>query len=436
MTSEKRSASGGYGWSPEVQRKGVAFCLRQPQAYGRFGAEVFNARWVSHAPLRPLAETLYRACAENGGEPPSPELFAELGEDAAARRKPEEAAAVRRELALVLSADLSDRKLVESWLVEWARSEACAQAAIRAAELVERGAAKNGHGAELVKLFQDALAVGRASDSAASLVFEGTTMARELSVEEPRVPTGFPALDAALGGGAEQGLHMVAGKPKVGKTSFLTQISFGGCRARELVWHISGEVTLRPMLRRALSSGTGWTRAQVRRDPVKAARLLQGAYSQTGGDVLMEYAPRFTVPWMGARVRQLEAKGHRVGLIVADFLDLMGGREQAERRFELLEIGTDLRNLAIEIGVPIWTAKALSRRGDLAECFGLEYVVDNLFQLEEEPPPEGAERSRNVKLWYRSGRECEDQKLVGVWERDNDRQRWRQLRRRAGEDRQ
>lgn len=441
-TGDARNAGpDGYGWAPELQRKGVAFCLRDRGAYGRLGATVFDARLVSHVPLRPVATALYRACADNGGSPPSPEMLEELVREAAGRKKPAVADAIRRELELVLTADLSDAKMTEARMVEWARTEACAQAAFRVAELVNQRALGNGHGAEILKMFQDAVAVGRHSEASVRVV-GGRLTGDDLVMDSPRVKTGFPQLDAAMGGGAEPGLHMLAGVPKIGKTAFLTQVSVGACKDRRVAWHISGEVTIRPMLRRVASSMTGWSRDRVLQSPGKAIQLLQRAYSQTGGEILLEYAPGFTVDWMASRLRQIESQGVRVGVIVADFIDLMRGGAEEERRWELERIGKDLRALGVERGVPIWTAKALNRKAvtkavpteaDLAECFGLVYVVDNLFVLcgtedelsATETGPDGRTRSAPIiRVHYSVARERECKFSVGAWQRDNDRQRW------------
>jgi len=437
-----RGDAQGYGWSPEVQRKAVALCLRDREAWGQLGPKVFDARWVTHPPLRVVAEVLYAACQENGDRPPSPEMLEELVRNRALRRKPEMAERIRQELALVLTADLSDARVVRAKMVGWARTEACAQAALKVVELVERGALHNGHGGEVLTLFQDALAVGRAAEASLRVVAQAKEAKEELmKPEAQKVSTGFPALDAALGGGASPGLVMVGGGPKAGKTSFLTQIAVAACRKGLTAWYLSGEVTLRPLLSRTLRSMTGFDRRRIEQDPGGSVALMQAAYSQTRGEIVLEYAPAFTVAWMASRLRQLEAGGLRVGLIIADFIDLMRGRDaRAERRFELLQIGEELRALGIEAGVPIWTAKALNREAvtkvfptgvDLAECYGLEYVVDDLFILcgtkEEQQRVVDGRRRPVIRIFRAAGREAEDKFLVGAWERDNDRQRWRYL---------
>jgi hypothetical protein len=441
---EQRPEETTYGWSPEVQRKVVVLPLADRGAFGQLGPKVFDARWISYAPLKPIARVVYRACAENGGDPPSLELLDELVAEAAARHKPAVADAVRKEWALVRATQLPDARLIRAKAAEWAQAEACAQVVLKASELVEAGALGNGGGAKLVRMFQDALAVGQASEACIRVVREADAVAEELAVQEAKVPTGFERVDRALGGGAAPGLYLVAGAPKIGKTAFLTQLDAAACRHGLTVWHISGEMRMRPMLRRTLSAMTGYGKRAIQADPRRAVDVLSRAYSQTGGEVILEYAPGFTVEWMAGRLRQLEAQGERVDLIVADFIDVMRGQSYSERRWELEDIGKRLRDLSVESGIPVWSAKALNRaavtkevptEADLAECFGLVYVVDALFVLCCTREEQQRVVTRNgvtypgpiIRLFYAVGREEEDRYLVGAWTRNNDRQRWQFL---------
>lgn len=432
----------GYRWSPEVQRKGVALCLRDKTAYLQLGPRVFDAKYVTHPPLKAIAMEVFKACADGGGAPPSPEMVEELVKERAARLKPAMADAVRAELALVLSADLSDARLVRAKMAEWAREEAAIQAAEHAADLIARGAIHNGHGAEILKVFREALAVGKGAEATLRVIGDGAGLLEQLSIRLPRTTTGFPAVDRALGGGAEMGLHVIAGDPKLGKTSFLTQLAAGAARRGLTVWHISGEVTIRAMAFRYAAALTGISKADVRHDPKRAVEVIR-AYRQTRGDIILEYVPKFTVSWMASRLRQLESQGRRIGVIVADYIDLMGAeKERGEKRHEQEDICNDLRALAVEVGVPVWTAKGVNRKAvgkavvtkaDLAECFAVAYVADTILAL----CATDVERRKGmiavggrqvptpiIRLFYATGREDQDEYMIAAYERDNARQRW------------
>lgn len=435
----------GYTWSPELQRKIVALALRDKDAYSQLGPKVFDTALFNHPPLKTVATILFKACADNNGYPPTTDLLAELLKERTERLRPAMAEAVRTEYILIETADLTDSRLLKSKAVEWARNEAMAKAMITGAELVERGLRADAHGQSILQLVQDALAIGAKTEASVSLVHDLTLIEEELTIRVPRLPTGIPSLDTAMEGGAEVGLHVVAGDPKLGKTSFLTQIGIGGCRRGLTVWHISGEVSRRSMIRRYVSGMTNKTKLEIWDDPAKAVKILR-SYKQTGGNVILDYQPDgFSVAWIASRLRQLESLGYRVDVLVCDYIDLMQSRrEYVEKRHEQEQICKDLRALAVNANLRVWTAKAVNRKAvgkavvtkaDLAECFAVAYVADNLFALCATD-----EERRNtrviggkivqapiIRIFYAAGREVQDEYIIAAFERDNDRQRWREI---------
>ena len=433
--------STGYGWSPEVQRKALALPIFDRQAYSELGSDVFNAKHFRHPPLKPIAEELFKACDQAGGIPPSPELLRELVIDRCTLLKPETAETVRAELDLVLTANLSDIRLVKSKVGDWARVEALSQAVVKAAELLERGAVQNGSGERLLRLFEDALTVGKNAAREIRLIRDMDKALALLMQTQPRVPTGIPALDRALGGGAEPGLYVIAGDPKMGKTSFLTQIGVGSVRKSETIYYFSGEVTEIPMIRRTVAAMTGREIQEIRSSPQAAFKVLK-AYKQTRAEFILDYSPSFSVPYMAAKIRKAESSGLRIGVVIADYIDLMHSTEHYnDRRFELSSVSKALRDLGVEMGVPIWSAKGVNRaavnkpivtKADLSECFDVAYVADGIFALcatEDERRRfimRGAEKVKApiTRLFYAAGRESEDEYLITAFERDNRRQQW------------
>lgn len=438
----------GYGWSPEIQRKTLASCLRDPDAWRDGGKQVYDAQWVTHMPLRPVAEVLYDACAKNNG-PPSPELLEQLVEERLPYLRPTVAEAVRTECRLVLSADVSDAPLLRMRAAEFARVQAVARAVMKGAELVDRGASAlaNGNGTALVRMMQDALAVGSQQTSGViRMVGDPATVARLIEVDPPRIATGIAALDRALHGGATAGLHVVAGDSKLGKTSFLAQIARGGAAVGKTTYWASAEMGERPMAMRFLAGMSGRTQAEVRENPRHALRSTR-SYRLAGGEILLEYAPSFTAGWFATRVRQLEAEGLRIHQCIADYIDIMGhDKHFGEERFRQKEICHELRDFAVEAGIPVWSAKAVGRQAinktivtkrDLAEANFLSYLLDNLFALcstEQERRKGGVLRVGGrdwqtpiVRLFYATGRLDIDEWTIAGYQRDNDRQRWREI---------
>jgi hypothetical protein len=319
------------------------------------------------------------------------------------------------------------------------------QAAERAAELASRGAIHDGNGKKIIELFEDALSIGRTSESFIRLIkgVQGD-LVKELVLSKDLQPTGFAAIDRIMGGGIEVGLHVVAGDPKLGKTSFLTQLAVNAARQGKTVWYISGEVTQKYLVRRFVSSMTGLNRAEVLNDPYAAVSLLRG-WKQTRGEVLVEYAPGFTVPWMGSRLRQLESQGFNIELVCADYIDCMSGEKKYnEPRFEQAGICLDMRALLVDAGIRGWTAKGVNRaavskpivtKKDLAECFAVAYIADSLLALCSTDIErrnvilrDGKEvRAPIIRIFGAAGREIPDEVMMGAYYRDNDRQKWTEI---------
>jgi len=439
------AAAEGYGWSPEVQRKVLACCLRDPLAWATGGRRVYDAKWISHAPLKPIAEELYKMCAANG-RPPSPELLEQQMVERLPYLRPHLATAVRQELALVLATDLADAPLIRARAATWAMTQAVAQAVMQGAALVDSGDLGNGNGEKLVALIQDALAVGRGSSRMLDLIGDRDAVLELLSKDTLRTPTGIAMLDRALNGGAMPGLHVVAGDPKLGKTSFLGQIARGSAICGKVVYWVSAEITERPQALRLLTGMSGLPKDVVRASPARAFRAIQ-SYYLAGGRILLEYAPGFSADWLAGRVRQLEADGWRIDVIIADYIDLM---EHAgtfnDERFKLRAVSKALRDLGAEVGVPVWSAKSVGRQAvdkvvvtkkDLAEAFVVAYVADDIFAL----CATSAERRKGVvievdgrrwttpiiRLFFAAGREDQDEWMLAGYQRDNDRQRWSEI---------
>jgi hypothetical protein len=432
-----------YGWAPGVQRKAVASCLRDPLAWRTGGDRVYDAQWVSHPPLKIIAEELYKACREGGG-PPSPEMLEQLVQERLPRLRPAMASAVRQELPLVLNADLSDGPLIRMKAASWARVQAVAQAVMHGAALVDTGNLDDGRGEELVRMLLDALQVGgRETSGVIRMVGDPETVAQLLMVQHRRVATGLTALDAALHGGVTAGLHVIAGDSKLGKTSAIAQIVRGAAQQGLTTYWASAEMAEIPMATRFLAGLSGRTQSEVRAD-VRGALRAMHPYALAGGEVLLEYAPSFTPQWFAARIRQLEAEGHTIDVAVADYIDIMGHEGQfTDERFRQKEITHALRDFAVEAGIPVWSAKAVGRQAinkpvvtkkDLAEAISLAYLLDNLFAL---CSTEQERRKGNiicvggrqwptpiVRLFYATGRSDLDEWTIAGYQRDNDRQRW------------
>jgi replicative DNA helicase len=76
-------------------------------------------------------------------------------------------------------------------------------------------------------------------------------------------------------------------------------------------------------------------------------------------------------------IEKLTLKGFKPSLVVIDYADVMKStREYDSLRHELKLIYTELRNLAVELNIPVWTASQANRDSSKSEVVGLENMSE------------------------------------------------------------
>jgi len=113
--------------------------------------------------------------------------------------------------------------------------------------------------------------------------------------------------------------------------------------------------------------------------------------SKIKGELIIKYFPTKTVSVMGIRahVEKCILQGKRPDIIIVDYADLLRGHGQ-EKRHELEGIYEDLRGLAGDYEIPLWTASQANRSAleediidasKVAESYGKVMVADFIISL-------------------------------------------------------
>lgn len=118
---------------------------------------------------------------------------------------------------------------------------------------------------------------------------------------------------------------------------------------------------------RYASRVSGLGRADMMADPGKFTRILEKRH-RTLLDPRAEFRTKFMAPYVCTPLkirehldRQLEA-GKKLGVVLIDYLDLMGSDSAKDKDYlEKIIIVTELRQIAIDYKVPIWTAARATR---------------------------------------------------------------------------
>lgn len=162
------------------------------------------------------------------------------------------------------------------------------------------------------------------------------------------------------GGGGKGELLVVVAPAGIGKTWVLQAIGAHGVKTGLTVVHYTLELNQNYVGLRydTVISGVPTANIKYHQDDVRKAieRL-------TGKMIIKHYPTRTAgVPTIAAHVKQLELQGIIPDMIIVDYADIMKDATGAtEKRFQLGNIYEDLRGLAGELEIPIWTASQANR---------------------------------------------------------------------------
>ena len=177
--------------------------------------------------------------------------------------------------------------------------------------------------------------------------------------------TGFDDLDDLLSGLQPSTLIIVGARPAMGKTSFgLGMATHIAKHSGKPALVFSLEMGHAELTQRILSS-----EAKVDSTKLRTGRLSESDWSKIGLAVgrlevplYLDDNPRVTVMEIRAKARRIMASHGGLGMILIDYLQLMGGNGYSEnRQLEVSEISRSLKVLARELEVPIVALSQLSR---------------------------------------------------------------------------
>jgi replicative DNA helicase len=179
------------------------------------------------------------------------------------------------------------------------------------------------------------------------------------------IPTGFPLLDRLLGGLQPSDLIIVAGRPSMGKTSFVLSIAQNAARKyNQRVAFFSLEMSSEQVVQRLISAETGIDSQRLRLGELKDHEwplFVQATGILSEAPIFIDDTPSISALQMRTKARRLHAE-HGLDLIIVDFLQLMQGDARAENRVqEISSISRALKGLARELNVPIIAVSQLSR---------------------------------------------------------------------------
>ena len=179
------------------------------------------------------------------------------------------------------------------------------------------------------------------------------------------VPSGFTQLDEMTTGLQKSDLIIIGGRPSMGKTAFSLNIAqHVGVNLKEPVAVFSLEMSKEQLAFRMLCSEAMVDSNNIRKGFIRKDdwhKLTSAAGKLAESPIFIDDSSAISVLEMRAKARRLKVE-HGLSLIIVDYLQLMRGRGNAERREqEISEISRSLKGLAKELRVPVIALSQLNR---------------------------------------------------------------------------
>jgi len=306
--------------------------------------------------------------------------------------------------------DVGDLQYVKDKTLDFCRKQAMKEALEKAVELIATDNIDS-----VMSLMKNALSAGTPA-SIGHDFFEDVE-ARFVRTKRVPCPTGISAIDAPdiLNGGLGRGeLGVAVGNTGTGKSHFLVSVGAEALRRGKNVVHYTFELSESAVGLRYDSNFTGIPSNEVidRKDEVmefyKTADL--------GRLIIKEYPTgSASVQTLRNHIEKLLLKSFVPSVIIIDYADIMrSSRKMDSLRHELKLIYEELRNLAMEMNVPIWTASQANRDAsnsdivgleNMSEAYGKAMVADVVLSISRKPVEKSTGVGRMFVAKNRAGRD-------------------------------
>jgi replicative DNA helicase len=183
------------------------------------------------------------------------------------------------------------------------------------------------------------------------------------------VPSGYIELDNLLSGFQKSDLVIVACRPSMGKTSFsLGAVRHAAVVAKVPVVFFSLEMAKEQIVTRLLAAEAKVDSTRIRTGKLNEqdwARLTRAAGFLSEAQIYIDDTPALTVLEMRGKARRLKAELGTLGLVIVDYLQIMGTSKSESREKAISDISRSLKALAKELQVPVIALSQLNRNIDL-----------------------------------------------------------------------
>tara|TARA_R110002060_G_scaffold73217_1_gene82048 strand:+ start:106 stop:1500 length:1395 start_codon:yes stop_codon:yes gene_type:complete len=309
-----------------------------------------------------------------------------------------------------MNPDIGDLKFVKEKTLDFCKQQAMKEALEEAVERISDGKLES-----VMDLMRHALSVGMPSSIGHDFMKDAE--ARFVHISRCACPTGIPQLDKKdiLNGGLGRGeIGVITANTGVGKSHFLVSVGAEALRSGKNVIHYTFELSETAVGIRYDSNFCDIPSNDVidRKDEV----LKKYEDMDLGRLIIKEYPTgSATVMMIRNHLEKLSLKSFVPSLIIVDYADIMrSSRKYDSLRHELKLIYEELRNLAMDMNVPIWTASQANRDSansdivgleNMSEAYGKAMVADVVVSLSRKPTEKSSGLGRIFIAKNRAGRD-------------------------------
>ena len=262
----------------------------------------------------------------------------------------------------------------------------CKNQEIKRAIMDSVGLLKMGNYDEIKSKIDGAMKAG--ADTDIGLEYKDNVAVRYEEAARATMTTGWDVIDDLMDGGLAPGeLGVVMAPAGIGKSWLLINIGANAMRAGKTVIHYTLELNENYVGQRYDSVVTGINAQNLK----NYQEDIQEKMDKLKGDLIIKYYPTKSVGVMGikAHIEKTIMLGNTPDLIIVDYADLLKVN-QKDKHEALEELYEDLRGMAGEYNVPVWTATQANRSAleedvieadKIASSYGKVMVSDFLMSL-------------------------------------------------------
>lgn len=195
-----------------------------------------------------------------------------------------------------------------------------------------------------------------------------TEKLHKLSVEGASligVPSGFKDLDEITGGFQPGNMIIIAARPSMGKSAFVTNIAEHAALNGHAVALFSLEMSEGELAQRFLASQAKVRGDDLRKGKIEARKwpkILEASNRLAQAPLFIDDTSDISILEVRAKARRLHQR-HKLGMVIVDYLQLMRADAGADNRVQAVgEMSRGLKILARELEVPVIALSQLSRQ--------------------------------------------------------------------------